>query len=308
MIKNFYYPELACRSCADLANFLRNTPTLQHLRLSKSDKARRGSFQLDRKTVAHRIVDAIAKQHSQEVGWNGRNNVHYTRVCTPSGRNIDLRDFKRVYVPQWSISYFAFSKGYRITVIEKPQELFLLENSLAICRICNEPIQEEILLCNSCGNTTHKGKSHGYECRSCGKTMCRNCTHWTRRRVFFKRYLCEGCALEEQKLQKTTRKLVSDQPTKQCIDCDRAMAIDAVRCMKCSAFQPDKEQGNDWATQFKDESNLWAEEDQDRASLEQSGRKWETAKRVLKATATVIMFLLIIINLIPTRRRSKRLF
>lgn len=221
-----------------LNDFLRLTPSLAGIADSVGD-AQRGSFQVDETTLMGKGKQAIAMKHSKKVRYYGRNNVHYTTMCTPGERSIFVRDIKQVFVPEWSISLRALSKGYRISVVEKPGELFFLRNEVLTCRICGKLIAKEMVLCNSCGNMVHKGKSDGYKCKVCEKSICRNCTYWMRRWLFFKSYLCEECALEKQRLQKKTRRLAPEQPQRYCINCGAMIPLDALRCMKCQTDQPE---------------------------------------------------------------------
>jgi len=221
-----------------LDEFLRLTPTMSETSEAIRE-ARRGSFQVDQTTLMQRAKETIARYHSKKVRYYGRNNVHYTTVCTPGERSIFLRDVKQVFVPEWSISLSALFREYRISVIEKPGSLFFLENQVSVCKICRQPITQDIVICNSCGNMVHKGKSHGYTCKVCAKTICRNCTHWMRRWLLLKTYLCESCALEKQKLQKKTRQLEPEHLRRWCVNCGGMMPRDAVRCMNCKTDQPE---------------------------------------------------------------------
>jgi len=216
--------------------FLRLTPTAPETPEAIHD-ATRGSFQVDQTTLMQRAKETIAQYHSKKVRYYGRNNVHYTTLCTPGERSIFLRDVKQVFVPQWSVSVSALFMKYRISVVEKPGALFFLENEVSICKICHQPIAKEIVICNSCGNIVHKGKSHGYTCKVCAKTICRNCTHWVRKWLLFKTYLCEECALEKKRLNKKTRLVEPEQHRRWCMNCGAMIPQDAVRCVKCMTDQ-----------------------------------------------------------------------
>jgi len=223
-----------------LKEFLWSTPTLDDTRVGESvHAARRDAFQLDQTTLTQKAKEIIANLHSKSVSYYGRNNVLYRTMCTPGERSILMSDVRQVYVPEWSISQLALSKLYRITIVEKPQDVLFLENPLSVCRVCNQTIAKGILLCNSCGNIAHTGNSHSYKCRLCEKSICRNCTHWTRRWIFFKAFLCEDCAVEKQRLRKKTRLLVVDQPKVECVDCHALIPKDAARCLKCLSDQPE---------------------------------------------------------------------
>lgn len=197
-----------------IGSFLRGTPTSQGNGTNDAVRvAERGSFRIDQTTLASKAKQAIARLHSKEVSYYGRNNIHYKTVCTPGDRSIVIRDVKQIFIPEWTISLGALSKRYTVTLVEKPQDVLLLGTELSTCGICRMEITNEILLCNSCGNIVHKGRSHGYECKNCTKSICRHCTYWIRRLLFFKMYLCEPCALEKERLKgKKIKRLAPDAP------------------------------------------------------------------------------------------------
>lgn len=185
-----------------ISSFLTGTPTLDADEVREALRiAERGSFRVDQTTLAGKAKQAIASLHSKSVSYYGRNNVHYRTVCTPGDRSIVIRDVKQIFIPEWTIAFRALSRRYGVILVEKPQDVLLLRTELSTCGICKEEITNEILLCNACGNIVHKGRSHGYTCKICTKSICRHCTYWIRRWLLFKRYLCETCALEIEKLK-----------------------------------------------------------------------------------------------------------
>ena len=191
-----------------ISSFLKGTPTSNATEAGEALRvAVRGSFSIDQTTLARKAKQAIAGLHSKVISYYGRNNVHYKSVCTPGDRSIIIRDVKQIFIPQWTISLRALSKRYAVTLVEKPQGVLLLGTELSTCGICREEITNEILLCNACGNIVHKGRSHGYICKNCTKSICRHCTYWIRRWLFFKKYLCEPCALEKETLGKKIKRL-----------------------------------------------------------------------------------------------------
>jgi restriction system protein len=221
-----------------LHEFLRLTPAVNETP-EAIHEAMRGSFQVDQTTLMQRAKETIARHHSEKVGYYGRNNVHYSTVCTPGERSIFLRDVKQVFVPEWSVSLNALFMKYRFSVVEKPGALFFLQNEVSVCKICRQRITKEIVICNSCGNMAHKGKSHSYTCKVCAKTICRNCTHWMRKWLLFKTYLCGQCALEKKRLHKKTRPLEPEHRRRYCVNCGARIPRDAIRCVMCKSDQPE---------------------------------------------------------------------
>lgn len=91
----------------------------------------------------------------------------------------------------------SLNNQYRCSLIQNDNQVSLTSTNLYDCRICSKKIDKKILLCNACGNITHGPKffrSHGFTCKNCKKTICRDCAYWVRRFLFFKKILCEICA------------------------------------------------------------------------------------------------------------------
>ena len=160
-----------------------------------------------------------------------------------------------------------------------------------------------MLMCNSCGNIVHREKSHGYSCRICNKSICRNCTYWIRRRKLFKTYLCEECAMEKQEHQVITRQLVSNQHKKFCRHCGAKMPVDALQCIKCQSTTVSQRSRSNTMTRY---SNGLTQ--REISGPQKSGQTWNTVKKALKYTAMAILFVLSVIGLLSGRRRTRRLF
>ncbi len=218
--------------------FLLTAPTITGEMVAEPARyAERGLFKVDQTTLINRAKQIIANRHTKVVSYYGRNNVRYTTECHPGDRSILLRDVRQVFIPVWSLSLLALSKQYSVTLVEKHEAVMVLRSDLSNCKICGRQTSGEMLLCNSCGNITHRKSAHGYTCKICAKSLCRNCTHWVRRWLILKKYLCEQCASQKQILGKRTRHLVPELPQKFCINCGARIHADAVRCLKCWSMQ-----------------------------------------------------------------------
>ncbi|MEM1590186.1 MAG: restriction endonuclease [Candidatus Bathyarchaeia archaeon] len=157
----------------------------------------RGSFNLDITTLKKIVKDHIAKKYTTTVEYRGRNNVWYTKVCTPGERDINIRNVKLVLLPVWHFAITALRKKYNLTLIEDTKEMSIISTDLFTCRICNKAVSGGMLLCNECGNVTHRPKflkRHGVVCKECGKTICINCAYFVRYLLIFRKYICGTCA------------------------------------------------------------------------------------------------------------------
>jgi restriction system protein len=221
-----------------VTQFLSNTPTLTEEKVSEHmNKAERGQFALDQTTLARIAKEAIADLHTKVVSYYGRNNVRYTATCRPGERSIRIEDVAQTFIPEWFVSFLILSKQYSFHLIEKRNDIYDLGHQLS-CRVCQETIRDSMLLCNSCGNIVHNTRNEGYRCKTCSKSICRHCTHWTRRWLILKSYFCEECAKSiESAKGKKLKPLTPDTPQKHCINCGAKMAVDAVKCLKCGGLQ-----------------------------------------------------------------------
>jgi len=221
-----------------IMRFLSNIPTLTREEVSEHiSKAERGRFALDQTTLAKIAKETIADLHTEVVSYYGRNNVRYTARCTPGERSILIQDVTQTFVPEWFVSFFILSKQYSFRLIERPNDVYDLDHRLS-CRICQGRIADSVLLCNSCGNIVHNTRKEGCLCKACGKSICRLCTHWTRRWLILKSYFCEECAKTIESVKgKKMKPVTPNAPQKHCINCGVKMAVDAVRCRKCRSLQ-----------------------------------------------------------------------
>lgn len=192
---------------ADWIDFLKNA-TLTEFRESPTIACPiyREKFYLHTTTLSNNIKNEIIRALSPYVSYVGDNNVSYTKHCKIGPRSISLNDIKHVLLPFYGINFKCINQEY-------PCELFLNDNQvklkkrldLCTCKICNHSIEGKKLLCNDCGNITHSPKffsSESYICKNCKKTICKNCTFWWRRILFFKKILCESCADMKPKSKK----------------------------------------------------------------------------------------------------------
>ncbi|GBC68424.1 hypothetical protein HRbin01_00106 [archaeon HR01] len=155
------------------------------------------NYRLD--TIIKIAKQHIIQKHTTTVAYYGRNKVRYVKTCRPNERHIHIRDVKLVLMPSWFSTFYAFRQKYNCFIVENDHGIIITSTDIFNCRVCGKEILTQALLCNNCGNVTHTPRifrSHGFICKKCGKTICRNCAFWMRRLLFFKRILCETCAGE----------------------------------------------------------------------------------------------------------------
>ena len=168
-------------------------------------------FNLERTTLTEIIKNNVVNEQSINVGYYGKNNVHYVKTCVPSKRNIRINTVNQILLPRYRLSLKILTKQYSMTFIENEKKIDVPETNFFTCKICNQQITNNaLLMCNSCGNICHPADmrgAHSYLCEICNKTICQNCTYYTRKYLFMKKKLCQTCAEQTpdkmKKLMKT---------------------------------------------------------------------------------------------------------
>ena len=154
-------------------------------------------FNIDVKTIDYAAKERIVDRHSASVGYYGRNNVYYTKKCIPSKRNIHLRDISQIYIPIRGLEIRAIEHRYDLTLSDSSQDVCFINNGdLFLCKVCESSFDARKegtqTLCNACGAIACDWFC-SFHCNNCNKTICKNCTYWTRRWLIFKRKFCHEC-------------------------------------------------------------------------------------------------------------------
>lgn len=179
-------------------SFLGNTTLIEPNQIPKlACTMTRTDFKLNKTTLTKMVKNYLIEAYTKTIPYTGRNNVSYQKVCQPGERSIAIKDIEQVLLPRYDLLLKALDNQYHCSLIQNDNQVNLTSTNLYNCRICNKTINKKILLCNACGKITHVPKffrSHGFTCKNCKKTICRDCTYWTRQFLFFKKILCELCA------------------------------------------------------------------------------------------------------------------
>jgi len=151
------------------------------------------------------------RSNVRTVTYRGRNNQTYTKTWQPGNRNISIRDTKQVLLPKYNLMVKSINQSYTCNLIQNDAEIKIESTNLFNCKTCNKTINKKILLCNDCGKITHASKffnSHGFVCKNCKKTICKDSAFWVRRFLFFKMIIFDSCANTLIKSGKKKQKLV----------------------------------------------------------------------------------------------------
>jgi restriction system protein len=167
-------------------------------------------FKLGYSDVKRIGIECIQKIHTRTVEYYGKNNVYYIKKCVPHVSNIFVQSITQVYLPLLTVSCRILTREHRLSLCGNQKEVEILDGDAGVCEICGKKITYKRLLCNSCGRVVHAPslwKGHSCLCELCGKTICRECTYWTRKHLILKKKLCKSCAARLVREGKKVKKL-----------------------------------------------------------------------------------------------------
>ena len=150
------------------------------------------TFQIDSTTMQRTAKKFIIQKHSRNVSYYGRNNQRYTKECIPGEREVYISDVRQLYFPFTRIDFKLGSTSYYTQGTQAPSGRLLSQSdNLRQCRLCNKTISEGAIICDTCGKTTHSGgflirSIHGFRCKRCGRTTCREHGYWRRKYLISK--------------------------------------------------------------------------------------------------------------------------
>lgn len=163
-------------------------------------------FKMLSNSVKESALNHIVRQHTHAVTYRGRNNRSYSKVCEPHKKDIEILDISQVYIPNNSVNFQLLGKNRFFEIADNGiPDFYVYRENVSFCEICNKQMKSKGLLCNECGTITHNQSfffSHGFHCKSCGKTMCRKCARYYQKFIFFKVPICSDCISKNQERNK----------------------------------------------------------------------------------------------------------
>lgn len=167
-------------------------------------------FRLLAGSVKEYAIDHIIKEHTETVTYSGANNRSYTKECIPKKRDISLSDISQVYIPENDINFVLNGKKRFFKIADNGTDNFYVhKENVTVCEICNRALNKLGILCNDCGTISHDKRfffSHGFYCKSCDKSICRNCANYFSKYLIFKVTLCNDCIKKAREDGKTIKK------------------------------------------------------------------------------------------------------
>lgn len=155
-------------------------------------------FTLDRTSLYNQIYDYVIRNETIKVNYRGKNNSVYSKICEPNKKFIRINSISQILIPNYTVKLKISSKIYSTVISENKNMFNFLNNNLSQCKICNQLMSgNNILVCNACGNLCHSTEQkprHSFFCEQCKKSICKECTFYERKFLFFKKKLCFECA------------------------------------------------------------------------------------------------------------------
>jgi restriction system protein len=104
------------------------------------------------------VIQYITDKHSHNVSYTGKNNVTYTKMCTPGRRDINILKFKPVYLPNRSNIIKILDQEYNQNFFSKGESTHYIIDDLRKCIICNkiENNYENLSICIECAGIACK--------------------------------------------------------------------------------------------------------------------------------------------------------
>ncbi len=157
----------------------------------------RSDFVIDDRSLAKLSKKIVINRHTKMVSYAGKNNQNYSKLCVPSEQDVFITNVKQIYLPFQDVKFNILNAMYHTTSLENAEQILSYTDMLN-CNICGHYISSKGLVCNSCGALVHDQRfldSHGFKCKTCGKTICRNCAY----DLGINNKVCKDCAVKSGK-------------------------------------------------------------------------------------------------------------
>ena len=195
----------------ELAKYVEQSSLIENWQIPRNNIVySSGKFKLGLSSVKKKGMNFVIEQNTKTVGYYGGNNVHYSKKCVPKKSSIFVLSLTQVYIPLLNVSSRIISRKHRLELIGNKHKTEIIQTDAGKCETCGNSLGNKRLLCNSCGKVVHAPRfifGHSFTCKLCEKTICEECTYWTRIYIFFKKKLCENCDQQMKVEGKNVKKL-----------------------------------------------------------------------------------------------------
>ena len=107
------------------------------------DAEKKIPYELSEDDLKKSAFEKISRLHTHTVSYRGRNNVSYSKICTPKKGDITLSAFKPVYLPFWNSQLDVLETKYLQEFYNNNDLIFYLADELSVCQICDKRMNED---------------------------------------------------------------------------------------------------------------------------------------------------------------------
>jgi restriction system protein len=101
--------------------------------------------------IEQNALDTIIKNYTKEVTYKGKNNVEYTKICSPNKKDILIKESYAIYAPAYTNSIKIQDMLYNQNIIANDKDILKLSDDLRICKVCGKDIPKDKYVCPVCG-------------------------------------------------------------------------------------------------------------------------------------------------------------
>lgn len=185
----------------NITQYFNNTPMNEIIPHNLPNSIQIESFDHRINEIKNWAINYIIKKHTKIVQYRGRNNIGYSKECMPKKKDIYISDISQIYLPEIQIQFKLCGKNRFFSIADnQTSNFYVYNNNISVCEVCGNDLTKKGLLCNECGDISHDQsffRSHGFYCKHCGKSLCRKCSSYYRKYLFFKVPICIQCSKSE---------------------------------------------------------------------------------------------------------------
>jgi len=122
---------------------------------------------LDISSIMGLMKEYICGLYAQTVSYMGNNGVRYQKVCTPSPKNVEIKDLREIFMPYWILSATLNGFDYNLIVADFGIQLKVIADASSSCSICQSDAKENSSVCDECSRVVCKKDS--LVCTICNK-------------------------------------------------------------------------------------------------------------------------------------------
>ena len=149
-----------------------------------------------RKQVLDSLYDRVQSVHTKYIPYTPKPDKVVTKTCSPSKKDITIRNVMCLYLPLSDVEYELFGKAKTIRSLESSSDDFtVIEPKDHVCDICGGRTAGDGQVCVKCGSVTDA--KHSACCSRCGKTLCVECSLYVSKFLGKKEPICGSCANKE---------------------------------------------------------------------------------------------------------------